>query len=245
MSPGLDAASLGERFARARRAALAAVLPPEAETEDEIAALRALPVGAAEELGRRTYWNAWRLGTSAARAHGAVNEADRLAALLGSLGVPCLAGEWRCEGDRRRLGRDGCAAESAGAAACDFYREAADGLVAGLSERLRFVRWTSRGHGAARCEDLLCSADDAGARFAAVPAEIAEHLARPRATLARVGLELDLLGLLENRLYVRLESASGSACGPTKLYFDLLAEHLAKRFPGLALVDATPRAVPA
>jgi hypothetical protein len=240
----LEAVELGLRFEAARRAALEETLGVEQLPLGEDAALRKVPAAGREILARRVYWNAWRLGRSAAQAHGEVNDPARLGELLGGCGLACVAGEWRADGARRRLERAGCAAAAElGAAACDYYREAVDGLVAGLSGALRYTRLASHGHGAMRCEDVLYSEREPAARLAPVPAAVARHCAQPLARLRALGVRVELLGLAENRLHVEIAGLHGSSCGPTRLYFDLLAEHLAKRFPALALTDASPRAV--
>jgi hypothetical protein len=240
----LDPADLLVRFAAARLAALQETLGFARPTTDERSALDSVPPEQRDALARRVYWNAWRLGRSAARAHGEVNEPERLCALLGASGLDCARGTWRADGTRRRLEREGCpTGEALGIAACDFFREALDGLVSGLSGRLRFARLASRGHGAQSCADVVYSERDPTARSGPVPAEVSRQFAQPIARLRVLGVSVELLGLAENRLHVEVAGLHAARCGPTGLYFDLLADHLVRHFPDLVLVDASPRAV--
>ncbi len=235
--PTLEPRELAARWRRARLAALAA-------EGDELAALAALP---AEELPARldaVGRNSFRLGRSAAAFAGPVDDGAGLAWLLEASGIPCVADEAERGESACRFRRDGCADfERCGARACDFHREAIDGLVCGLSEAWRYARVASRGRGGAACEDRLYRAGGRDERFAAIPEDVRAHLAGPLARLAARGSAIALLGLAENRVVVRSQSGRSSGCGPEKLHLDLLASHLATRFPDLELVDATPRAV--
>lgn len=240
----LEAADLASRFAQARRAALVVSLDGAALPAEETAAVRAVPIAARGDLFKRVFWNAWRLGKSAVGRHGAVDDLDRLRVLLEGAELACLEGAWQREDDELRLERMGCrSGAEVDRIFCDFCREAIDGLVSGLSDDLRFARRGSRGHGGERCEDLFFAAAGRDARLAPVPEPVAEHLARPLDRLAQLGVSFELVGLAENAVHVVAGDPRSAACGPSKLYFDLLAEHLAKRFPDLVLVDATPRAV--
>jgi hypothetical protein len=229
----LDARDLAVRFARARAVP---ALNGEPGEERRLAAI---------------YERCWRLGRSAARRFGPVDDRSRLAELLGASGHPCFAGRWRIDGDRATLSRPGCTA-GPGNGECDRMREAADGLVAGLSSRTRFVRRASLGRGGAAgaacaacaaCEDRLVDGDDRQGVFGEPAPDVAARLAGPLARLAERGGGYDLIGQLENRIYIARSGGDSSGCSGAGLYFDLLADHLEREFPGLELVDATPRAV--
>lgn len=240
----LGLVDLGARFARARRAALAVALGGEDPGVDEARSLERVPQARREELFRTVFWNSWRLGRSAIRRYGAIDDPPALQAVLERIGFPCLSGEWRSSGRVCSLVRDGCGASCSGSAdSCDYSREAIDGLVSGLSGAVAFARHHSRGHGAEQCHDVLYPIEEHEARFAPVPEEVVAHLAGPLDRLRSRGVRIDLLGIAENRLHVVCESTRGVACGPTQLYLDLLAEHLAKRFPQLELTNASSRAV--
>lgn len=234
---------LFERFARARRSALVKVYEGEPPA-DEITALVELREARWEEALKQVYLASWRLGRGAARvAGGPIRLAEMADRLRAGRGVPCLAGRWRSEGGSVVRESPGCAeGVMGGARVCDWYREALDGLVSGLGQEIGFARRASLGRCGSHCEDVLFDDSAPELRLAPVPTFILEHVAHPVRRLAEEGIELALLGLAENRLYVTFARKAGG-CGVPRLYFDLLADHLREGFPEIELRDATPRAM--
>lgn len=248
-----NAADFAGRWRRARAAALAAAASPsgslpEEAGDGEAGRVRALDPSAREEVSRRVALNSWKLGSSLAGQIGPVDDPERLADLLEAGGIPCASAVRSEEpGPGLRLDRRRCQQSDAvggGAEAlCDFYRDALDGFVCGVSRQLRYGRRVSPGRGGEGCADVLYPASRPEARFEPVPPEVSEHLAAPLAAMRQRDVALRLLGLAENRLVVLAEAGRSTACGLGKIYLDALAAHLAKAFPLLELVDATPRAV--
>jgi hypothetical protein len=234
---------LFDRFTRARRSALAKVYEGEPPS-DEVTALVELREARWEEALKQVYLATWRLGRGAARvAGGPIRLAEMADRLRAGRGVPCLAGRWRAEGAAVVRESPGCAeGVMGGARVCDWYREALDGLVSGLGQEIGFARRASLGRCGSHCEDVLFDDSAPELRLAPVPTFILEHVAHPIRRLDEEGIELRLLGLAENRLYVTFARRSGG-CGVPRLYFDLLADHLRERFPEIELRDATPRAM--
>jgi hypothetical protein len=232
---------LFDRFARARRSALTKVYEGEPPA-DEIAALVELREARWEEALKQVYLASWRLGRGAARvAGGPIRLAELADRLRAGHGVPCLAGRWRAEGGSVVRESPGCAeGVMGGARVCDWYREALDGLVSGLGQEIGFARRASLGRCGSHCEDVLFDDSAPELRLGPVPTFVIEHVAYPVRRLAEDGIELRLLGLAENRLYVSFARKAGG-CGVPRLYLDLLADHLRERFPELELRDATPR----
>jgi hypothetical protein len=243
--PRPDPRDLAVRWAAARRAALDAVDGGALDATEPMRA-RAVPAARHEELLRAVGANSWRLGRSVARRFGALDDAERLAALLAGCGIPCAEAVPESDDEATLLRRGSCSSggdDPRHCALCDYYREALDGFVCGASERLRFARRRCAARGAAECEDVLYPAGQRSARFAPLPEAVRARCAGPLARLAARGVAIELLGLQENRLHVSVGSARGAGCGPGRLYLELLAAHLAEQFPELELVDATPRAV--
>lgn len=236
-------ADLFDRFAKARRSALAKVYEAEPPA-DEVTGVVELREARWEEALKQVYLASWRLGRGAARvAGGAVGLAEMADRLRTGRGVPCLAGRWRAEGAAIVRESPGCAeGVMGGARVCDWYREALDGLVSGLAHEVGFARRASLGRCGTHCEDVLFDDSAPELRLAPVPTFVLEHVAHPMRRLGEEGIELELLGLAENRLYVSFTRKSGG-CGVPRLYFDLLADHLRERFPEIELRDATPRAM--
>lgn len=240
--PVLDPIELAGRWSRAREAALDRLGAGE-QGEPESQRARAAAGARFEDLLREVGRNSWRLGRSVARSFGTVDEIEPLATLLAASGMPCAQGVRRTDDEISICTRADCGTTASGTEICDFYREALDGFVCGASERLRFSRWRSAPRNRGRCGDVLHSAERPDARFEPLPPEVHDHLAGPLERLGAKGVGIELLGIAENRVYVRSETGRSAACGPGKLYIDLLASHLAARFPDLELVDASPRAV--
>lgn len=230
----------GDFALRWRRARLSALGGGESETER----LLSLPEEATRDARKAAGWNSWRLGRSAAAQAGPVDDSGQLARILGTSGIPCVESTAHTSGLECRFQRTHCQAfADIGSLACDFYRDALDGAVCGLSDALRYSRVASRGAGGTSCEDRIYPAGHGELRFASVPEPVVAHLAGPLARLTARGFAIELHGLEENRLVVSVASGRTTACGPDRLHFDLLQSHLVERFPDLRLVDSTPRAV--
>ncbi len=233
----VDPGDFALRWKRARLSALGG-----GESEAEL--LLSLPAEASSDCQKAAGWNSWRLGRSAAAQASPVDDPGQLALILNTSGIPCVESTPEASGSECRFRRTQCQAfADCGSLACDFYREALDGAVCGLSDALRYSRVASCGAGGTSCEDRIYPAGHGELRFAPVPEPVLAHLAGPLARLAARGFAIELHGLEENRLVVSVASGRTTACGPDRLHFDLLQSHLVERFPDLRLVDSTPRAV--
>jgi hypothetical protein len=241
--PSFDTDEFLGRWRDARLAVLRRWLPDAAPTGES-----ALVLGLADEnhdeLLRDVYLNSFRLGQSAVRHFGLRWQVPDLAAVLSSATGPCLRGEWIISGRTARLERAGCAFASARPILCDYWREAADGLVCGLSDEVRYARLQSAGRGAARCVDVLYPATEPQQRFESPPAELQPALAEIVSRFRGHGLELRFLGLAESRLFYSLTHRGGSLCGGAHdLFESLLRNNLERLCPGLGLHQATGTAV--
>lgn len=233
-------ADLGERWTRARRAALSGFGGEiDAITEQQWPeALLAL------------FDRSLKLGASCRRfLRAGPASLDEIARALPTLESPCFA----CARTSRvddgldpaiALERPPCTERSAiPARACDAWREATDGLVLGLSDgAVRLARHRSRGHGAADCADVLYTDPESPRRYGAMPDALAKELAVVAASFARMsgGCRVEFLGLSEKQLCFRLEEdgrAQGLALRP------MLSSAVRRRLPDVELVDVAPRAV--
>lgn len=233
----LDPLDLALRWARARAGALerfevASAAAPEIPLREQTEKLCA-------EVNRRSH----ALGRSVADRFGSIEDPLALADLLLASGIPCARGEREQEDRAIVVRRTPCAESACDARLCDFFREALDGFVCGVSDDLRYSRRASSASRDARCEDVVYSSRRPAARFAPIPAEVAHYLERPLARLSDRGVTLELLGVAERRIHVRASGGSTTSCGLGRVSFDLLAAHLAARFPDYELIDASPRAV--
>lgn len=233
------AADLGDRWRRARLAALRAFVADPAETDEMALLTRALAVDA-NEVSRRVFDNSLRLGQSFARFAGHELALGELPELLLALGSPCLQGAWRaCASEPAlTLTRDGCGAVGA----CDYWREAIDGLVLGVTGGIRLARHQSQGHGGARCEDVVYIDPESPLRFGSIPDEMQDGLARVRASARRFDASVDVvfLGVSEGVLLYQLKK---NGCASELDVASMVERGLRKRFPDLALREISPRPV--
>lgn len=216
-------------------------------SEEELLAL--VPEKDRETVLRKIFDHSRALGVSVVKFLGLSWEISDLEEVLGRMNLPCLSGKWSPTNVARVLERAGCEqVKRLGSFACDYWREAADGLVMGVGEVERYARHASVGHGDAACIDVFFD-DSLGAsgekpRHAAVPEKIKQGLREIHARFNLLKATLTLEGLSEGVLYYRLESSEGPLCGSNgRLMHESFAREVKNRFPGLMLQDASPLAV--
>ncbi|HLU69349.1 MAG TPA: hypothetical protein VKZ88_01120, partial [Fibrobacteria bacterium] len=109
-----------------------------------------------DRLQRAVFDKSRKLARSLSHHLGVSFEVQDFEALLTTSGVSCFQGEWSARPHARVLSRAGCdACPQSGAAACDYWREALDGLVVGLGDTERLARHASVRHGDAGCIDVF------------------------------------------------------------------------------------------
>lgn len=232
-----DPIDFAQRWARARAEALERheAATAAAASSDACPSTEAL----CREVNRRSY----AFARSVAGRFGAIEDPLALVELLSASGIPCTRGVREAADGAVVVRREPCAESACDARICDFFREALDGFVCGVSDDLRFSRRASSASRDGRCEDVVFSARAPEARFAKIPAEVAECLEGPLARLGARGTVFELLGVAERRIHVRASGGATTSCGLGRVSFDLLVAHLAARFPDYELIDASPRAV--
>ncbi len=235
---------LSQRWQFARRAALRSVLPESTGAESYDALLVAALAADAEKAIKAGFDNSLRLGAGFARFYGTELPLHTLPDALASLGVPCLAGDYRRDEDEPALWleRAGCPSGALGPHACRFYREAIDGLVLGLTGGILHARHESSGAGGARCVDVFYLDPESDLRFAPIPDEMVGPLesVRKQARAFNARAEVTFVGMSEGVLYYR----EGSAYEPGSVSVRSLVERgVRRRFPDLALREISPRSV--
>lgn len=224
------------RWEGARRAALREVLADRPALE-EAELVREAHARDRERALRRVFDNSRLVGIGFRRVVRGGVPPGAVPGLLAALRDPCLSGTWSSERGARSLvlERPGC--EDACAAVCDHRREAADGLLIGLSDDLRLSRHRSRGHGDTTCRDLV---HDGPPRFGAVPDELRDDLASIARRAGSLGAaEVRFVGLSEGTLLyeVRRNGCAGIRIEP------LVESQIHNRFPGLSAREVSPRPV--
>ncbi len=269
--PRFDLTEFSERWRRARLSALSSVLAKKSTSlqlafplqEEQLLGL--IDTELVDSALRNVFDASRKLGLSAVRYLGMTLEISDFAEILPYFGTPCFREQWRSHHAANAaqaaqvLERKGCDALSKfGSFACDYWREALDGLVMGMGENERLSRHRSQGHGDSECVDVLFTEEFSFPRvvkensgtapeknkFGPVNHELEDALKsiRKRFESMKIGLHLD--GVSENTLYYRLEAEEGVLCGAGgKLLHESLSRELAKKFPLLLIKDAAPLAV--
>lgn len=249
-----DVTDFLERWVKARHAALGTCLMEhgiEADTSalDEPALLALVPPAARDQVLRRVFDNSRRLALSAARAFNLCFEVEDFASLLIAAEVPCALGTSERRPGAWVMRRPACAlVENVGHFACDYYREASDGLIMGGGDDERFARHACAGHGDAECLDILyldsSAATDAGFKWQPVPDQVSKRLRPVTEAMTALGADLEFKGYGEGTLFFTLKSASGPNCGSTvgNLH-DRLRTEVRAIFPHFRLQDVMPLAV--
>jgi hypothetical protein len=212
------------------------------DAEDDL--LRGALAENAEAANRGAFENSLRLGVGFARYHGTELALEEVPSALCEQASPCAAGTWvRVEGEpAMRLERSGCAAAQLGPGACDYWREAIDGLVLGVTGGIRHARYQSVGHGDATCVDVLYVNPESALRYGPIPSDVAaalEAISR-QARMFDSRLKVEFVGLSEGVLFYR-EASTG---GPSEVSVtSFVARAVRRRFPHLRLQEVSPRPV--
>lgn len=238
-----DAMEFHRRWRLARIAALRGI-----EGDEEVNLLARVKTDR-DSILRTVFDNSRKLGMSLVRYLGLSWELSDIQEVLSFSDAPCLHGTWSEKPFAKVLHRPGChVAKQVGSFYCDFWREAIDGLIMGVTEVERYARHESRGHGDPGCVDVFF--EDRGLRWGAVPKKISDGLGALQEKFRLRKILLTLEGFSEGILYYRLESLSESPnsqaplCGTGgRMLHEALAREVRGCFPGLMIQDASPLAV--
>jgi hypothetical protein len=237
-----ELAELGARWRAARLAACGGGAPDEG---DELGAVRrALEVDAAGAI-ERAFDHSLRLGEGFRRFHKLDLPLDALAAALPRLGAVCLERSFHRAGQAAtaRGVRGACAFAEAHPRACEFWREATEGLVLGMTSAVRHARHRSAGAGDEACVDLLYVDPRSPERFGPLPLpmEAFGQILGERVQAMDSSARLELLGLSEGVLYYALHRQSDSpgamALGP------MIERSIQRRFPRCSVREVSSRPV--
>ena len=246
------------RWQQARRAAFPESLRQFGSESEILFELKNLRPEDFEEVLKKVFLNSRNLGMSYVKRHRLVWDLTDVKKNFSRLGSPCLQGDWelRLQNDQANvavLRRDGCASgASHGAHACQYWREAIDGLVMGLCESERFARHESVTSGDSSCVDVFYVDEVTPTdslwqnphRWGPIADDMKGPLKEIEESFARMKVQLQFLGISENQLFYKLEAKENQTCGTTgDIYRTHLTQSLHKVFPHLQLKDASPLAV--
>lgn len=248
----LEPGDFERRWRSARVSGLRAVLGQSGEsshTASEEELLKSIPPEKRAAVLREVFDHSRRLGLSLSRYLGLSAESSDFAEFLPESPVPCFRGRWQSKEGSIVLSREGCSIpEETGSFACDYWREALDGLVVGAGRDTRLARHRCAGHGDSQCVDVIFDDDGSepkmGLHRGEIPAEFAGGLRELSEDFARQGVSVRWNGFSEGILFYRMEAGSNPLCGAGgRLLHETLLSKLKSRFPALRAQDDSPLAV--
>ena len=174
--------------------------------------------------------------------------------LLEKSGIPCVQGRWESRKNAKILSRKGCDfCPKSGVNACDYWREALDGLVIGLGDKERLARHASIRHGDTACVDVFYfdgfyfdpeGRKETSLAWGPLPEHMAKNLMEICEDFERVmKVSILLKGLNEGVLYFEFKSSTDALCSGGQLLTSTFQRKIQKQYPGLVIQEVTPRAV--
>jgi hypothetical protein len=202
-----------------------------------------------DTLLRKIFDNSRLLGRSLSKHLGISFEVQDFQNLLERSTIPCVQGQWESRKSARILKRSGCSfCTKAGADACDYWREALDGLVMGLGEKERLARHASIRHGDNACVDVFYFETEWPKESGLAWGPLPEHMVKSLTEIcndfeSKMKTSILLKGLSEGVLYFEFKSSTDNHCGGTHLLTSVFQRKLQNIYPGLLVQEVTPRAV--
>lgn len=242
---------LQNRWLRAREAAIRQLRPSLTEKKF-LTDIVSLSEDEFEILLKGIFLNSRNLGRGYQRAFGIAWERQDFVRYLEQMGTPCAQGEWTHLTNASVLKRSGCdQGKLLGPRCCQYWREAFDGLVLGLSDTEHFVRHRSLPIGDSECVDLVYSAEAESQmsiqkenKWGPIPEEYVRELAETQKKFDRMGADVEFLGVRENTLFYKLAGKAHQTCGSGESIFRVsLERHIKEIFPRMILQTANPIAV--
>lgn len=244
---------LSDRWQRARETACNKIFAIRKREDEFLLDLNILDEQQFEDLLKSLFLNSRNLGLSYQKSKNLTWEKSDFNKFASRLGSPCLSGDWELKPTAHVLSRDGCdAGKSMGRRYCQYWREAIDGLVTGISDDVGFVRNSSVSVNDHKCIDVFfddeSSPTDAiwtnSNKWGALPESIKADLDRIQQKFNDMKIDLKFLGLSEKNLLYKLEPKENLTCGSAGTIYRSQLEKLVKeKFPDFNLKDASPVAV--
>lgn len=240
----LEPKEFGARWQRARTAALGRyerVLAAEEETHK----LAAVPPENRSALLRAVFENSRKLGASARWYFGAAWEAADFYEVISGLESPCFSGHWTAINEGMVLERPGCeAGRYCGSFACDYFKEAMDGLVHGLAPDITFCRHQSFARGSQNCKDLFINSSAKHLIFEPLAGDLHDVLCKAQAELAGAEIALEFLGQAEGEIFYKWQVKAKESCRDfSSSVRDTILKYLNDAGLTANIRDVTPRAV--
>jgi hypothetical protein len=165
---------------------------------------------------------------------------------LGEAGHPCFTGAWSESSEHKglRLSRTPCASRNE-PFVCRYWREAADGVVTGLSDHIFFSRHTSAASGDETCEDWIYVSRHSPLKFGPIPLALQAVVSSAVEHYSLNKVVLQVLGYSEGTVYYNMNMKDGtSLCGLGKtLWENDFKRRILEAKSDVKFMDVSPRAV--
>ncbi len=225
--------------------------PPESELVDQFFAETSAEdkTKKKDTLLRNIFDHSRLLAMSFSKFMGVSFEIEDFQNLLESSNIPCAQGEWESRENARILSRNGCDfCPKSGANACDYWREALDGIVMGLGEKERLARHESVRHGDKKCIDVIFFEMDSRKKESQAFGPLPEHMSQKISEICldfenKMKTPVEVKGLSEGILYFEFKASTDNLCGGTNLLTYTFQRKIQKVYPGLTTKEISPRAV--
>lgn len=233
---------LRRRWEKARKAAFSCAVPDSEsnlKTEEEL--FENLDDVSRQNVLKNVFKNSLKLGSGFSSFLNVTLELEDFQTLFGEIGntVPCFRRQKLHEDDGIVFERKPCNSKL-----CDFYREAIDGLVLGLSEEVMFSRHRSAEHGDQFCRDALFSTRESPLRFGLLPNEFKAALKPVYEKFSRLKLVLEVFGMSEGIIFYTLSREGEPLCGASSdMFHTLFKTEIAKISERYKVKDVSPAAV--
>ncbi|HEY8270610.1 MAG TPA: hypothetical protein VIG33_06945 [Pseudobdellovibrionaceae bacterium] len=258
-----NAEEFNQRWLKARTSALRKVCEPSKDTiefsEADLIDQYFSQVAAAtpeerikkkDQLLRHVFDHSRLLAMSLSKFLGVTFEIQDFQDLLEKSEIPCVQGQWDSRRTAKVLNRHGCDfCPKSGANACDYWREALDGLVMGLGDKERLARHASVRHGDAACVDVFYfDAEEERRETSLAWGPIPESMTAKLLEIcddfeSKMKTSILLKGLREGVLYFEFKSSTDTLCSGGQLLASTFQRKIQKHYPALRIQEVTPRAV--
>jgi len=203
----------------------------------EVESVAHVPPLEREDLLRNIYSRSRNLGDEIREALGRSLLLSEIIDILTHSGISCFSGSWKKESAAltRYLYRGECPGIPE-QFCCDYWREAARGLVEGLNPEIAYSRHRSLGHGNSGCLDYVFLSPGVNRKLGLVPTEIRAFLAPLQNSFARQKISITLEGLCEDTLYLTVDRQSHPLDKEERaLITETILSRAHQRFPQLKL----------
>jgi hypothetical protein len=207
--------------------------------EREVEAVSRVPASDHADILMRIYESSHSVGEKFRHQVGRPLTLAQVIDVLSHSESPCFSGSWKKESAAfsRYLYRGECPTIPA-LFCCDYWREAARGLVEGLSPEIQYSRHRSIGHGNPSCLDYVFVSPGVDRKLGLIPTEIRVALEPLRQSLSKRHIGVHWEGFCEDTLYFQADRKSHPLDEEERM---LLADELSietqSRFPQMKLCD--------